>query len=111
MKPAARRPRGRAVGRLLSVFVLSLALGTGPALGQSGGGGDDPEQMLKDATRQILRAFELMFKSIPQYTAPEVLENGDIIIRRIHPEKEKPVKPETPKKPPDEGEPPDRTKT
>ncbi len=33
--------------------------------------------------KTILNALELLLKSIPQYEAPEVLENGDIIIRRI----------------------------
>ena len=43
---------------------------------------DKPRELLEDATRGILKAFELMLKSIPQFEAPEVLENGDIIIRR-----------------------------
>ena len=58
---------------------------------------DKPRELLEDATRGILRAFELMLKSIPQYEAPEVLENGDIIIRRKRP------KPDTPA--PDDGDP------
>jgi hypothetical protein len=37
----------------------------------------------------------MFVKSVPQYSAPEVLPNGDIILRRVNPEK-KPV-PETPK--------------
>jgi hypothetical protein len=27
----------------------------------------------------------MFVKSVPQYSAPEVLPNGDIILRRVHP--------------------------
>ena len=40
-------------------------------------------------------ALDLLIENIPQYAAPEVLDNGDIIIRRLHPE-DKP-KPKTPR--------------
>ena len=42
-----------------------------------------PEDMIEDGMRMILNALQLILKSIPQYKAPEVLENGDIIIRRV----------------------------
>ncbi len=51
---------------------------------------ESPGEMLEDATRTILKAFEMMLQAIPQYEAPEILENGDIIIRRKWPENEKP---------------------
>ena len=44
-----------------------------------------PEDMIGDGMRMILNALSLILKSIPQYKAPEVLENGDIIIRRVRP--------------------------
>ena len=47
---------------------------------------ETPRGMLEDATRQILKAFEMMLKALPQYEAPEILKNGDIIIRRKRPE-------------------------
>ena len=43
------------------------------------------EKMIEDGMKMILGAIELFLKSIPEYQAPEVLENGDIIIRRIQP--------------------------
>lgn len=49
----------------------------------------DPEKMLKEATRELLRTLELFLGAIPQYAPPEILENGDIIIRRIQPKPEK----------------------
>jgi hypothetical protein len=44
-----------------------------------------PENMIEDGMKMILNALSHILKSIPQYKAPEVLENGDIIIRRVHP--------------------------
>ena len=43
-----------------------------------------------------MRAIELMLEMIPQYEAPEVLPNGDIIIRRKNPsdEVEEPIDPD-----------------
>ena len=79
--------------RFLLFFLLSLAVLGGPAMAQSSGqpNQESPTEMLEDATRTILKAFELMLQSIPQYEAPEILENGDIIIRRKQPENEKPA--------------------
>ena len=44
-----------------------------------------PEELIEQATRDIMRIFQMLLQSIPQYQAPEILENGDIIIRRVHP--------------------------
>ncbi len=63
-------------------------------------GKDTPAELFKEATRGILRALGLILQSIPQYEAPEILDNGDIIIRRKHPKPEPEPKPgnETPEK-------------
>ena len=44
-----------------------------------------PEKIIEDGVKMILRAIRLILKSIPEYKVPEVLENGDIIIRRVRP--------------------------
>lgn len=49
---------------------------------------DSPSEMAREGLEQMLRALRLLVQSIPQYELPEVLENGDIIIRRKHPEPE-----------------------
>ena len=49
-----------------------------------------PEEMIEDGMKLILNALQLLLKSIPQYKAPEVLENGDIIIRRVRPSEKAP---------------------
>ena len=40
----------------------------------------------EEALDDLLEMLEFMLHAIPQYELPEVLENGDIIIRRVHPE-------------------------
>jgi len=47
---------------------------------------DSPRDMAREGLEQMLRALRLLVESIPQYELPEVLENGDIIIRRKNPE-------------------------
>ena len=49
-----------------------------------------PEKMIEDGMKMILGAIQLILKSIPEYKAPEVLENGDIIIRRVQPHEKSP---------------------
>jgi hypothetical protein len=46
---------------------------------------NNPEDMIEDGLKMILNALQLLLISLPQYKVPEVLENGDIIIRRIQP--------------------------
>ena len=47
------------------------------------------EQALKEGAEKIMRALELMLHALPQYQMPEVLDNGDIIIRRRIPDRPK----------------------
>ena len=49
-----------------------------------------PERMIEDGVKMILSAIQLILKSIPEYKVPEVLENGDIIIRRVQPYEKSP---------------------
>jgi hypothetical protein len=44
------------------------------------------EEALKEGAERIMRALELMLHAVPQYEMPEVLDNGDIIIRRRNPD-------------------------
>ncbi|OEJ68092.1 hypothetical protein [Magnetovibrio blakemorei] len=41
-----------------------------------------PKELLEGASRMMLQALELMIKAVPQYAAPVILPNGDILIRR-----------------------------
>ena len=44
------------------------------------------EQGLREGLEDVLRALKLMLRVVPQYQMPQVLDNGDIIIRRQQPE-------------------------
>ncbi len=54
---------------------------------------DSPSEMAREGVEKLMRALSLLVESIPQYEMPEVLENGDIIIRRKSPES-RPEEPE-----------------
>ena len=47
-------------------------------------------EIIEDGMNIILNSLKLLLKSIPQYKGPEVLKNGDIIIRRVPPEEKQP---------------------
>lgn len=97
----------------LSVALIGLMVFTSPALLVPAWAGEHakpseketPSELFKEATRGILRALGLILQSIPQYETPEILDNGDIIIRRKHP---KPTLPPEKDSNPDT---PDKTKT
>ena len=80
------RPLVLATLLIASMAVVPAARAQAPAQPPQ----ESPKDMLEDASRKALRAFELMLKAIPQYEAPEILDNGDILIRR------KKAKPEAP---------------
>lgn len=48
----------------------------------------DPEALIEEGVRNFLSAIELMLMAIPRYAPPEVLPNGDILIRRLPPPEE-----------------------
>jgi hypothetical protein len=43
---------------------------------------DEAARLAREAAEKLLQAFGLLIDSLPQYEAPELLPNGDIIIRR-----------------------------
>ena len=53
-----------------------------------------PEVMIEEGAKMIFDALDLVLKAIPQYEAPEILENGDILIRRKNPTEDKKEKQE-----------------
>jgi hypothetical protein len=52
------------------------------------------EDTIREGAETIVRGIEQLLRSIPQYEAPQVLDNGDIVIRR-KPPKSVPAKPRT----------------
>jgi hypothetical protein len=47
----------------------------------------DPQTLATEGIQQLIRAMELMLLAIPQFEAPIINDNGDIIIRRKHPQR------------------------
>ena len=69
-------------------LVTLLAVGGAglPAFAETDGYGDKtPQELAIEGVDRLMRALELMIQSIPQYDAPYVNENGDIIIPRRNP--------------------------
>ena len=73
----------------LSVIGLGLFLTAAPVLSlQAQEKGAD--ELAAEGLGKLMDALGLFIDSIPQYEAPEVLENGDIIIRRKKDKEEAP---------------------
>ena len=74
--------------RIMTATVLALSLATPAWAGDRSQDSDsdqlarEMEQTARDAARQLMGMITLFINRIPVYEAPEVLENGDIIIRR-----------------------------
>ena len=75
--------RGPALIALAAAGIL-LAVPSPPAVAAEHSQ-ESPERLAREGMERLLRAIELMIEMIPQYEAPEVLDNGDIIIRRKRP--------------------------
>lgn len=43
----------------------------------------EAERLAGEALAKMMRALDLLITTVPLYAAPEVLPNGDIIIRRL----------------------------
>lgn len=72
----------------LAAVLLMASIGLGASAAQA------QDTTLQDAQKQavegigkLLEALQMFVKSVPQYSAPEVLPNGDIILRRVNPDK------------------------
>ena len=84
--------------RRIALMAAVIAIAATPALAQNAPKAppkdnptDNPttqtEKAFRESVEMILKALEKLVNSVPLYEAPEVLKNGDIIIRRKHPEK------------------------
>jgi hypothetical protein len=74
--------------RLLPLFALAL-LGAPLAAASAESLEDntkEAERLADEALTKMMRALDLLIMTVPRYAAPEVLPNGDIIIRRLDPQ-------------------------
>ena len=73
--------------RLLPLFALALL--SAPLTAASAESLEDntkeAERLADEALTKVMRALDLLIMTVPRYAAPEVLPNGDIIIRRLDP--------------------------
>ena len=56
-----------------------------------------PDDLAIEGVTRLMQALELFIQQLPQYEAPVIDENGDIIIRRRH--DEAPIPPQKPTPP------------
>lgn len=70
---------------LLTIILLALPMGAARADSLQDST-TEAERLAGEALTKIMRALNLLADSVPQYAAPEVLPNGDIIIRRLNPD-------------------------
>jgi hypothetical protein len=73
---------------------LAFLLAGSPAQAEEPDLSGDAERLASEGLSKILGALGLLMQTIPQYAAPEVQPNGDIIIRRLHPDDAPQQKPE-----------------
>lgn len=97
----------RAILAVLALVAAS-ALAQPAAVLAQGESEETPGELTAEAIDRLLRALELFIGSIPQYEAPYIDENGDIIIRRKQPEGQRDLP--TPDRKPEQPE-PDTTTT
>ncbi len=71
-------------------LVLALALAAPSYAAERPSPGD----LALERMEQIVEALRQMLDKIPLYEAPEILDNGDILIRRKWPAEEKPEPPD-----------------
>lgn len=71
------------------VFAGALSTSVAPAVGDGLSLPEEAQEeaerarkLIEDALGNLMAGLKLVMDSIPQYEAPEILENGDILIRR-----------------------------
>lgn len=65
-----------------ALAVIGLLLSTVPVRAQATQ--NTPQELFEGASRMVMNALELLIKAVPQYEAPVILDNGDILIKRKH---------------------------
>ncbi len=80
--------------KFLGVCVAAMLVSVSPATVYADEKGAD--ELAVEGLSKLLSALSVFIDSIPQYETPELLENGDIIIRRIQKSDEMDEKEESP---------------
>ena len=81
-------PMVRSLAKIAVLWALLAVSAPAPGLAQTPPEGHPPTSpgaALEEAMRRILGIIDLLIQAVPQYEPPEMLDNGDIIIRRKRP--------------------------
>ncbi|MBE0529704.1 MAG: hypothetical protein IH626_02695 [Rhodospirillales bacterium] len=82
---------------LLAAVLVTATLGLSPARAAEdtplSNRAEQAEKALREGAEKMIRALQGLIQSIPQYEAPKVLDNGDIILRRKDPGTPEPDEP------------------
>jgi hypothetical protein len=72
----------------MRIFAWVLAAGltlAGPLAAQTPPQADSPEAIAREGIAKLLQALTLFVENLPQYAAPEIDAQGNIVIRRLNP--------------------------
>ncbi|MEX2617208.1 MAG: hypothetical protein WD767_14020 [Alphaproteobacteria bacterium] len=72
--------------RFAAVMLAAVLLAGSPALAADESPKKDPQALVSEGMQNLMQAMEMLLLSIPQFEAPFMNENGDIIIRRKNPD-------------------------
>ncbi|HET6158231.1 MAG TPA: hypothetical protein VFE34_07810 [Dongiaceae bacterium] len=70
---------------LLALCLLSAPIATANA-DSAQNNTAEAERLANEALTKMMKALDLLIMTVPRYAAPEILPNGDIIIRRLDPQ-------------------------
>ena len=86
---SAERSFRTGLGGLALAPAMALALAAAPVAAQDDNAAtdqmDEAGKLALQAANKMVRALELFIDDLPQYEPPEVLPNGDIILKRVNP--------------------------
>lgn len=97
MHPARRLILASLRDALGPLAIALLLAGPAVAADERDGAAESPESLAVEGLQRLMEAFSLFVDQIPQYEPPEILDNGDIIIRR---KRSEPVPPPARPEPP-----------
>ena len=66
--------------------LAAVLLAGSPAFAADEPSKQDPQALMTEGMQSLMQAMEMLLMSIPQFEAPTMNENGDIIIRRKNPD-------------------------
>jgi hypothetical protein len=72
---------------LFALFLLAAPIGSASADSLQDNTAE-VERLANEALTKMMRALDLLITTVPRYAAPEILPNGDIIIRRLDPQED-----------------------